>query len=124
MKKILLSLFALALMIFAGLWLTVDLNPQQVITISGSPALYDSEGRLFHVRLSPDSEWQIPIPLDEMGKWLPLVAVNAEDGRFYKHLGIDLLAMSRALWQDLTRQRIVSGASTIRQKTYSIHKSA
>ena len=101
MKKFLLSLFALALMIFAGLWLTVDLNPQQVITISGSPALYDSEGRLFHVRLSPDSEWQIPIPLEEMGKWLPLVAVNAEDGRFYQHFGIDLLAMSRALWQDL-----------------------
>ena len=113
MKKILLSLFALVVILFAGLWMNIDINPEKVTTISGSPALYDSEGRLFHVRLSPDSEWQIPIPLDEMGRWLPLVAVNAEDGRFYRHFGIDLLAMSRALWQDLTRQRIVSGASTI-----------
>ena len=113
MKKILLSLLALGVIIFAGLWLNIDLNPQRVITISGSPVLYDSEGRLFHVRLSPDSEWQIPIPLSEMGKWLPLVAVNAEDGRFYSHFGIDLLAMSRALWQDLTHRRVVSGASTI-----------
>ena len=113
MKKFLLSLFALTLITFSVLWLNIDINPEKVTAISGSPALYDSEGRLFHVRLSPDSEWQIPIPLEDMGHWLPLVAVNAEDGRFYSHFGIDLLAMSRALWQDLTRQRIVSGASTI-----------
>ncbi|MBQ7214556.1 MAG: penicillin-binding protein 1C [Synergistaceae bacterium] len=113
MRKFLLSLFALGVIIFAGLWLNIDINPEKVTTISGSPALYDSEGRLFHVRLSPDSEWQIPIPLEDMGHWLPLVAVNAEDGRFYSHFGIDLLAMSRALWQDLTQGRVVSGASTI-----------
>ena len=113
MKKLILSLFTLSLIIFSGLWLTIDLNPERVTTIFGSPALYDSEGRLFHVRLSPDSEWQIPIPLSEMGKWLPLVAVNAEDGRFYSHFGIDLVAMMRALFKDVTRGRIVSGASTI-----------
>ena len=67
MRKFLLSLFALGVIIFAGLWLNIDINPEKVTTISGSPALYDSEGRLFHVRLSPDSEWQIPIPLEDMG---------------------------------------------------------
>ncbi|MBR1438481.1 MAG: hypothetical protein IJ587_08085, partial [Synergistaceae bacterium] len=64
--------------IFSWLYLTIDINPDRVTTIFSSPALYDVKGRLFHVRLSPSSEWQIPIPLDEMGKWLPLVAVNAE----------------------------------------------
>ena len=113
MKKILLSLLALTLITFSVLWMNIGISPEKVTAISGSPALYDSEGRLFHVRLSPDSEWQIPIPLEEMGHWLPLVAVNAEDGRFYSHFGIDLLAMSRALWQDLTQRRVVSGASTI-----------
>ena len=113
MKKYLLSLVLLAAAIFSGLWLTVDLNPEKVTAIYGSPALYDINGTLFHVRLSPDSEWQIPVPLSEMGRWLPLVAVNAEDGRFYSHFGIDPLAMARAVWQDLTRRRVVSGASTI-----------
>ena len=113
MKKFLLSLFAITLIAFSGLWLMIDLNPERVTAIFGSTALYDSEGRLFHVRLSPDSEWQIPIPLNEMGKWLPLVAVNAEDGRFYSHFGIDPLAMLRALYKDTVRGRIVSGASTI-----------
>ena len=113
MKKFLLTLFGLAVIIFSCLWLSIDLNPGRVTAIFGSPALYDRNGKLFHVRLSPDEERQIPIPLSEMGKWLPLVAVNAEDGRFYRHIGLDPLAMLRAVYQDITRGEIVSGASTI-----------
>ena len=109
MKKFLL----VPVIIFVGLWLSININADRVTTIFGSPALYDVNGKLFHVRLSPDSEWQIPVNLDEMGKWLPIVAVNAEDGRFYRHVGIDLLSMLRAVTQDLTRGRVISGASTI-----------
>lgn len=109
MKKFLL----LPVIIFAALWFYIDINPEMVTTIYGSPALYDINGKLFHVRLSPDSEWQIPIPLNDMGKWLPLVAVNAEDGRFFRHVGIDMLSMFRAIAQDITKGHVVSGASTI-----------
>ena len=96
-----------------GLCTNITVNSQQVTTIFGSQVFYDVNGKLFHVRLSPSSEWQIPIKLNEMGKWLPLVAVNAEDGRFYRHIGIDLLSMLRALIQDISSGEIVSGASTI-----------
>jgi penicillin-binding protein 1C len=48
-----------------------------------------------------------------MGKWLPLVAVAVEDKRFYSHRGVDPLALARALWQNTTSLRVVSGASTI-----------
>ena len=106
-------LLLIPVIIFAWLWLNINVNPDRVVTIFGSPALYDSNGKLFHVRLSPNSEWQIPIPLSQMGKWLPLVAVNAEDGRFFRHVGIDALALLRAAAQDLFRGRVVSGASTI-----------
>ncbi len=113
MKKYLLLVSVIFCLAFAALWLSIDINPERVTVIYGSPALYDINGRLFHVRLSPDSEWQIPVPLSEMGRWLPLVAVNAEDGRFFRHIGVDPLAMMRAVWQDITRRRVVSGASTI-----------
>lgn len=112
-KYFLLALSVILVAGFSWLWSINDINPERVTVIFGSPAMYDSEGRLFHVRLSPASEWQIPIPLDDMGKWLPLVAVNAEDGRFYRHPGIDVIAMSRAIAQDILRWDIVSGASTI-----------
>jgi penicillin-binding protein 1C len=48
-----------------------------------------------------------------MGKWLPLIAVQVEDRRFYSHLGVDPLALLRALWQNAAAGRVVSGASTI-----------
>ena len=92
---------------------TVTVSPERVTTIDGSPALYDTEGRLYHVRLSPASEWHIPVPLSDMGKWLPVVAVNAEDGRFYRHFGLDPIALGRAIVQDILRMKTVSGASTI-----------
>ena len=114
MRKYFLPALAVIILVgFAWLWSVNEINPERVTVIFGSPAMYDSEGRLFHVRLSPASEWQIPIPLAEMGKWLPLVAVNAEDGRFYRHSGIDFVAMARAVAQDILRWDVVSGASTI-----------
>jgi penicillin-binding protein 1C len=48
-----------------------------------------------------------------MGKWLPLLAVEVEDRRFYSHPGVDPLALARALWQNLSAGGLVSGASTI-----------
>lgn len=98
---------------FVLLYLLIPLDPEQVTRIEASPALYDARGRLFHLRLSSNSEWQIPIPLSEMGKWLPLVAVGVEDGRFYRHPGIDPLALLRATVQNIAARRVVSGASTI-----------
>ena len=98
---------------FALLCFVVPLDPKEVNRIEASSALYDSRGRLFHMRLSSNSEWQIPIPLAEMGKWLPAVAVGVEDGRFYSHPGIDILAILRATVQNITAGHIVSGASTI-----------
>ena len=104
---------ALTVIIFIALWYSVDISPQRITSINGSASFYDVDGRLFHVRLSPSSEWQILIRLSEMGKWLPVVAVNAEDGRFYGHIGVDVLSLMRAVIQDITRFETVSGASTI-----------
>jgi len=40
-------------------------------------------------------------------------ALAAEDQRFVYHVGLDPLALSRALWQNLWAGRVVSGGSTI-----------
>ncbi|GHS87444.1 penicillin-binding protein 1C [Synergistales bacterium] len=69
------------------------------------------------MRLSSDSEWRAPIPLSDMGAWLPLVAVAVEDKRFYSHIGVDPLALLRAACQNAARLRVVSGASTITSQT-------
>jgi penicillin-binding protein 1C len=78
-----------------------------------SPIVLDSSGAPLHVALSADEEYLMPEPLSGMGRWLPLVAVGIEDKRFFSHLGVDPLAIARAVWQNLKSARIVSGASTI-----------
>lgn len=78
-----------------------------------SPTLLDRYQRLYHARLSADSEWLLPRPLSEMGPWLPKVAVAIEDKRFYQHPGMDFLALGRAIGQNIAKLRVVSGASTI-----------
>ncbi len=46
--------------------------------------------------------------------------ISAEDKRFFSHGGIDLLALGRALVQNLWTGRVVSGASTITQQLVKI----
>jgi len=91
----------------------VNVDTQRITCCNGSMSFYDVNGKLYHVRLSAKSEWHIPVKLSEMGKWLPLVAVKAEDGRFYGHIGVDVLSLMRAFLQNITRLETVSGASTI-----------
>ena len=95
------------------LWHTVPDPLPGALSWPVSPVLLDSEGHLIHARLSSNEEWCLPVPLDEMGDWLPKVLVAVEDRRFYYHPGIDFLALGRAVFQNLKAGRVVSGASTI-----------
>ena len=118
MKKTLILVFTIiTVLFFTGVWLwqSTPLPLHEVTDLSNisSPSIYDRNGTLFHARLSPYSEWSIPIPLDQMGKWLPIVAVGVEDKRFYSHFGLDVLSIGRAIFQNLSALKVVSGASTI-----------
>jgi penicillin-binding protein 1C len=119
MKKKLIFIFAAtaSILFLSALWFwhNTQLPLHEVIdnySVS-SPSIYDRNGSLFYTRLSPESEWSIPIPLDQMGKWLPIVAVGVEDKRFYSHFGIDIASVMRAALQNLGARKVVSGASTI-----------
>lgn len=57
-----------------------------------------------------------PVRLQEVSPWLVLATVAAEDKRFFFHPGVDLRAAARAAWQNASRGRTVSGASTITQQ--------
>ncbi|MCD6309778.1 MAG: transglycosylase domain-containing protein, partial [Candidatus Eremiobacteraeota bacterium] len=53
------------------------------------------------------------VSISEMSPHLISATICQEDRRFYKHPGIDPVAVARAIWQNLKARRIVSGASTI-----------
>jgi len=62
------------------------------------------------------NERRIVVPLSEIPKMLVEAFVAAEDARFYKHRGIDLLSIVRAFLKNLEAGTIVQGGSTITQQ--------
>ncbi len=74
--------------------------------------LEDKHGELLGARIAADGQWRFP-----EGKELPEKYVTAllefEDRRFYKHHGIDIRALGRAIKQNIAAGKIVSGGSTI-----------
>jgi penicillin-binding protein 1A len=61
-------------------------------------------------------ERRIVIPLTEMPHTLLDAFVAAEDSRFYKHRGIDIISIVRAFFKNLEAGTIVQGGSTITQQ--------
>ncbi|MGE5561152.1 MAG: transglycosylase domain-containing protein [Chloroflexota bacterium] len=66
-------------------------------------------GRLF-------TQNRVEIPLDKMAKDLPNAVVTIEDARFYRHRGVDIIGIARALVRDIMARKIVEGGSTITQQ--------
>jgi penicillin-binding protein 1C len=76
-------------------------------------AVLDAEGAPLRLFLPADEIWRLPVTLEELPPELPAALIAIEDGRFYRHVGVDPLAILRALWQNLDAGRVVSGASTL-----------
>ena len=66
--------------------------------------------------LSGKDNLMIPANLQEVSPWFILAVLAAEDKRFFEHNGVDIKASARALWQNVSSAKIVSGASTISQQ--------
>ncbi len=54
--------------------------------------------------------------LDELPQIYLDAVVSVEDHRFYSHPGVDIIAIGRALWNDLKARAFIEGGSTITQQ--------
>lgn len=102
---------ALLLLFLAAQYLTFPFAAVQ--RRPASLVVTDRKGVLMRGRLSSDGEWRLPVPLTEMGRWMPEAVVALEDRRFWSHNGADLLAILRAARLNHGENRVVSGGSTI-----------
>lgn len=106
------AVILLAALLIRGL-LAASLPMERIKDRPASLVVTDKEGAPLRGTLASNGEWRLPVPLAEMGKWMPAAAVEIEDRRFYSHMGVDLPAIFRALRQNIENGRVVSGASTI-----------
>ena len=78
----------------------------------GSEVL-DRSGRLLAVRPAPGGVWRFRAAADAVDPGLVALLVRTEDRQFWRHPGVNPLALLRAAAQDLRAGRIVSGGSTL-----------
>ena len=82
-----------------------------------SVEVVDATGERLRLYTTQDGYWRLPAwPAELDSRFLKLLLAY-EDHRFYTHLGVDPLALGRALGQALTSGRFVSGGSTLTMQT-------
>lgn len=77
-----------------------------------STVLLDQEGRLLGARIANDGQWRFPA-IKQVPEKFKKALLTFEDRRFYSHPGVDPISLGRALYQNLSQGKIVSGGSTI-----------
>lgn len=112
--RALLKLISTALLItilfFIFIIFFVKFPEAQVPTASN---IYDVNGKLIE-RLYIEN--RVPVPINQIPIHLQNAFIAVEDSRFYKHFGIDPIAILRAFYINLQKGRIVEGGSTITQQ--------
>lgn len=83
------------------------------LRVNPSSELLDRDGKVLYAFLNDEEQWCFERRLDTISPHLIHATIAIEDQRFYRHHGVDPVAIARAAWQNLTRGRVVSGASTL-----------
>jgi penicillin-binding protein 1C len=104
--------FALAV----GFWFCL---PSRLFDVPYSTVLLDREGRLLGASIAADGQWRFPADRELPPRFVQALIIR-EDRRFFRHPGVDPLAIARALVLNMRRGEVVSGASTITMQVFRL----
>lgn len=93
-----------------------DFSPEDLLQ-EDNCIFFDRHNRLLRFLPDKKGERHIPVESDEVPAFVKEAFIAIEDKRFYEHNGFDVVAIARALRDNILRGKIVSGASTITQQT-------
>ena len=119
MRRRLAVAVAAALGIAAAAGLVVDrLYPLNMGRLqSHSVMVLASNGSILRAFTAAGGAWRFPATVDQVDPKFVKFLVGFEDRRFYRHPGIDPLAVLRAAGQAIEAGHVVSGASTLSMQT-------
>lgn len=103
-----LVLLALALF-FNYFWFCL---PNQLFDHPRSTIILDREGELLNAQIASDGQWRFPA-IDSVPDRFKHALIQYEDTDFYDHWGIAFTAIGRAIFQNISAGKIVSGGSTL-----------
>jgi len=88
-------------------------SPPLAVADAVSVTVLDRQDRLLRAFTTPDGRWRLPVESADVDQRYLAMLIAFEDRRYYRHVGIDPLALGRAGWQMARHRRIVSGGSTL-----------
>ncbi len=103
----------LAIFSFIFLFLLIDLIFPVHTHIQYSQLILSDDHKLLNASLSSDQQWRMKTGLKEVNPLLIKTIITKEDRWFRFHPGVNPIALVRALWQNISKGKRVSGASTI-----------
>lgn len=108
LKRCAMALGVLAILLVAlHLWV-----PKPLFDAPTSTVVSDCRGSLLGSRIAADQQWRFPLT-DSVSRKFEHCIVEYEDHRFRYHLGIDLIAVCRALFDNLQSGKVKQGGSTL-----------
>ncbi|MDP6618340.1 MAG: penicillin-binding protein 1C [Nitrospinota bacterium] len=114
MRRRALRLGLAAAAVWAGLAaLDAAFPPDLGVYNKRSRLVLDRDGRVIGASLTPEGRWRVPIRPEAVDPLYLRMVLAFEDRRFYRHPGVDPLAVGRAVGQWIRNRRVVSGASTL-----------
>jgi membrane peptidoglycan carboxypeptidase len=95
----------------------VSVRPLELVPperVAQTSLVLAADGRTVAALHGPED--RTAVRLGEVSRWMRLAVVDTEDARFWRHGGVDWVAVARAAARDLERRRVVEGGSTITQQ--------
>jgi len=111
--------FALALVLFAtgaardrfDTWVDATVLPS--LAVETGAEVRDRDGDLLRAYTVSDGRWRLALAPGSVDPRFIAMLIAYEDKRFYRHNGVDPVAVLRAVWQSARNRQVVSGASTL-----------
>ncbi|MHA4895694.1 penicillin-binding protein 1C [Pedobacter sp. PWIIR3] len=86
--------------------------PGKLFDTPVSFVLESSDGQLLSASIANDGQWRFPSAVLVPEKFKSCI-IAFEDQRFYRHPGVDVFALARAIRQNIKAGHVVSGGSTL-----------
>ncbi|MGZ3753735.1 MAG: penicillin-binding protein 1C [Mucilaginibacter sp.] len=100
---------AVLLVLFLLFWFCL---PKHLFTSATSFVIDDNQGQLLGASIASDGQWRFPYNPKVPAKFKACI-IAFEDQRFEHHPGFDVLALGRAIKQNVRARHVVSGGSTL-----------
>src|ERR1043166_2041304 len=97
--------------------------PLSLFNAPTSYVIEDKDGNLLSASIAEDGQWRFPYDAEVPEKFAKCIT-TFEDKRFWYHPGVDQIAITRAIWQNIEGRGIVSGGSTITMQVIRLSRGA